>query len=229
MKYLIAAALTFAGGALLSFVAFGEAAFSLLGLVGVPGLLVLLFLVPALSSGRSAELGRIGLGAALLVVVGVSLLAAFAPKYAVLLALVAGFGLLAGWPLAASAALLMAVASVRAGRSRAAAAPGGARVWSRMAWTSVLALAATYGFGLSHLDDDMRDVKDRVCRYTSEGASAGHTGGQSLLPLSDTTCGPDTVPGFVNPLLVVLATLLVLCVGAYCGARLRTRTPRPAA
>ncbi|GAA4604813.1 hypothetical protein GCM10023195_16500 [Actinoallomurus liliacearum] len=68
----------------------------------------------------------------------------------------------------------------------------------------------------------MVDVQDRVCRFASLGGlswgvyaeenpsplrrhpSTGHTGGQSLLPLSDTSCGADTVPGFVNPLLAVL-------------------------
>ncbi|MEV4257607.1 hypothetical protein AB0J52_30990 [Spirillospora sp. NPDC049652] len=229
MKYWITAGVVFAGGTALSFATNGEAAFSLVGVALVPSLLVTLFLAPALSSARSAELGKVGLGAVFLLVVGVLLLVVVAPKYAVLLALLGVLALTFGWPMAASAAAVMVVASVRAGRSRAAAAPGGARVWSRMAWTSVLALAATYGFGLSHLDDDMMDVKDRVCRYTAENASTGHRGGQSLLPLSDTSCGADTVPGYVNPALAVLASLLVLCLAAYFGARLRTRHPRQTA
>lgn len=255
MKYWIAAGLTFAGGMALSTALYGEGAVGMVGLIGVPGLLVTLFLAPALSSGRPGSLGRVGAWAAVLLAVGLLLLFAVAPMYALLLEFLAMLLLSIGWPLAASAALLMAIASVRAEKARGAArsdAParaggtparasggvlggtsggvlGGARVWGRMAWTWLLALAATYGFGLTHFDDDMQDVKDSVCRVTFEPAAAGHEGGQTFLPLSDTSCGADTVPGFVNPLLAVLASLLVVCLAGYGGARLRSGRPRPAA
>ncbi|MEV5576146.1 hypothetical protein AB0L06_39460 [Spirillospora sp. NPDC052269] len=224
MKYWIAAGLTLAGGVVLSAALYGEGATGMVSLIGVPGLLVALFAAPALSSRRPGELGRVAAGAAVLLVVGLLLLVAVAPEYTLLLALLGALLLMIGWPLAASAACLMAVASVRAGRARNVA-----RVWARMAWTWLLALAATYGFGLAHFDDDMLDAKDGVCRITSETASVGHEGGQSLLPLSDTSCGADTVPGFVNPLLTVLTALVVLCLAGYGATRLRASRPSPAA
>ncbi|MFC4909788.1 hypothetical protein [Actinomadura gamaensis] len=228
MKYWIAAGLTFAGGAALSSAVYGEGAVNTIALAGVPGLLAALFLAPMLSSGRSRDLARAGIGAVAVLVVLVTLLAAADSRYLALGALLGILLLSTGWPLAASAAALMVVASVRAGRSRVTAP----RTFARMSWTWTLALAATYGYGLDHFDADMADVKDGVCRVTpgfSEAWSGRGGGGQSLLPLSDTTCGADTVPGFVNPLLAVLTALLVACLAGYGGARLRASRTPPAA
>ncbi|MFC5181421.1 hypothetical protein [Actinomadura harenae] len=223
MRYWIAAGLTFAGGVALSAALEGEGAVNMVGLVGVPGLLLALFAAPALSSARPGDLGRVAAGGSVLLLVGLLLLFAVSPRWALFLALLGALALTLGWPLAASAACVMAVGSVRAVRAR-----NGPRVWSRMTWTWLLALAATYGFGLTHFDDAMQDVKDRVCRATPDGAVPNHDGGQSLLPLSDTSCGADTVPGYVNPLLAVLAALVVVCVAGYGSARLRAGRPRPA-
>ncbi|WP_026414961.1 hypothetical protein [Actinomadura oligospora] len=224
MKYWIAAGATLAGGAALSSVMNGaEGTFSMITF-GIPALLVALLVVQALSSTRPAVVA----GGAGLLVAGLLVLAAFELKFVLLLALLGMLGLMVGWPVVASAACLMVVASVRSGRVRQ-----GSRVWSRMAWTWALALAATYGFGLSHFYDDVLDLKDGGCRFTSEvgaaGYAGGHEGGQSLVPLSDTTCGADTVPGFVNPLLALLAALAVACLAGYAATRLRTARPRPSA
>ncbi|MCP2336385.1 hypothetical protein [Actinomadura rupiterrae] len=276
MKYWIAAGLTLAGALALSSAVQGEGAVGLAVLAGVPGLLAALFVVPLASAGRSRDLACAGLMAAAVLGVLVTLLVASDSRYLALGALLAGFALVAGWPVAASAACLMVIATFRAARSEpragtrsepragtrggtrsgtrggtleaSAMRPAGLswvgfgvswvpawaarpRAWGRMVWTSSLALAATYGFGLSHFDKGMSDVKDSVCRVTLGAADApsGPGGGQSLLPLSDTTCGLDTVPGFVNPLLGALVALLVACLAGYGGARLRASRPRPAA
>ncbi|WP_344950866.1 hypothetical protein [Actinomadura miaoliensis] len=219
-KHVVAAAVALVGGMALAFTANGEGAFAILSLVGVPALLVALFVLPLRSSLSPRDLRRVGWGAAAVLSGGLLLLAAAAPKFAVLLVLLAALYLMIAWPVAVSSAGVMAVAAVRSGLS---AGPTARRTWGRMSWTWLLALVATYGYGFSHFDDAMGDVKDRVCRFDPSGGQPGHSGGQSLLPLSDTTCGADTVPGFVNPLLAVLAALLTVCVAGYVAIRLRPR------
>lgn len=220
-KHAVAAAVTFLGGVALAFAANGEGAFNTLFLVGAPGLLAALFVLPLRSAARPGDLRRIGWSAAAVLGGGLLLLAVTAPKFALLPVLVVGLGLILGWPLAASGACLMAIAAVRSGISPER---GPAQTSARSSWAWLLALAATYGYGLTHLDDGMLDVKDRVCRAsTPSGGQVGHSGGQSLLPLSDTSCGADTVPGFVNPLLAILAALLALSVAGHIPARRRAR------
>ena len=56
----------------------------------------------------------------------------------------------------------------------------------------------------------MTDADSR-CVIASGAGRGGATGGSwSLWPLHDTTCGPDLVPAFVNPLVVASAAV---CVG----------------
>ncbi|WP_214410365.1 hypothetical protein [Sphaerisporangium fuscum] len=223
----LAAALTLTGGAALAFAAYGEGAFNSLLLVGVPGLLVALFVLPSRSAARSRARRRLGRWAGALVGGGLLLLAVTTPKFAVPALFIAAMYLVIGWPLAASAACVMAAAAVRS--MSAAGPPAPRRTWARLSWTWLLGLVAAYGYGLSHFDDAMADVKDRVCRVDPSAGLAGHGGGQSLLPLGDTSCGADTVPGFVNPLLAVLAVLLAVSVTGYARARLRGRErPRQA-
>ncbi|GAA4604807.1 hypothetical protein GCM10023195_16480 [Actinoallomurus liliacearum] len=217
-KQAVAAAVTVAAGMALAFAAYGEGAFNLLFVVGVPGLLVALFVLPLWAAARPGDLRRMGWWAAAVLGGGLLLLTVTAPKFALL---VLGDALLLtlGWPLATSAACLMAVAAVRSALSQG---PRAARTWARSSWAGLLSVVATYGYGLSHLDDGMTD-KDRVCRFAPSGVRTGHNGGQSLLPLSDTTCGPDTVPAFVNPILAVLTVLLALSLAAHVAVRLKAR------
>ncbi|WP_433355939.1 hypothetical protein ACQP25_18385 [Microtetraspora malaysiensis] len=191
----------------------------------VLGLLVVAVVLPLRSSVRHRARRRIGWWAAALLGGGLLLLAAIAPRIALLPVLCVALILIFGWPLTATAACVMAVAAVRSGRSSGLTAR---RTWARLSLTWLLGLAATYGYGLTRLDAEMVDIKDRVCRYDASGGAAGSGGEQSLLPLSDTLCGADTVPGFVNPLLAVLAVLLAVSVAGYTWARRRARrTARP--
>ncbi|MFF4778701.1 hypothetical protein ACFY05_38345 [Microtetraspora fusca] len=220
VKRAAAAAVMLVGGMALAFAAYGEGALNVLFLVVVPGLLVAVFVLPIRSAVRHRGLRRTGWWAAVLPGGALLLLAAFAPRLALLPVLAAALFLILGWPLTATAACVMAVAAVRSLRSSGPTA--GRRTWARLSWTWLLGLLATFGYGLTRLDAEMVDVKDRVCRF-DPSRPAGPRGGQSLLPLSDTSCGADTVPGFVNPLLAVLAALLLVCVAGYIRARRRAR------
>ncbi|WP_433225463.1 hypothetical protein [Microtetraspora malaysiensis] len=222
VKRAAAAAVTLVGGMALAFAAFGEGALNSLFLIVVPGLLVAVFVLPIWSAVRPGGRRRIGWWAAALLGVGLLLLAVIEPRYALLPVLAAALFLILGWPLTATAACVMAVVAVRSVRSSGLTAR---RTWARLSWAWLLGLLATYGYGLTRLDAGMVDVKDRVCRfdYDASGGAAGSGGEQSLLPLSDTLCGADTVPGFVNPLLAVLAVLLAVSVAGYIRARRRAR------
>ncbi|MFG2004090.1 hypothetical protein ACGFNU_33520 [Spirillospora sp. NPDC048911] len=221
MKHVVAAAVTLLGGVALAYAAYGEGAFNILYLVGVPGALIALFVLPLRSEPRPGGLRWIGWSVTAVLTAGLAIVAATAPEFALLLALIGTLYLLIGWPLAISGACVMAVAAVRSGLAPGPAAAR--RMWARLSWTLLLCVVAAYGYGFSHLDDAMADVKDRVCRSDASGGQVKPGGGQSLLPLSDTSCGADTVPGFVNPLLALLAGLLVVCVAGHLTARLRTR------
>ncbi|MCO5996012.1 hypothetical protein [Actinoallomurus rhizosphaericola] len=222
-KQAVAAAVTAAVGTALAFAAYGEGAFNTLLLVGAPSLLVTLFAVQVRSTARAGALRRAGWWAAAVLGGGLLLLAVTAPKFVLLPALIAAFSLALGWPLATSAACLMAVAAVRSGLS---SAPRAALTWGRSSWAVLLAVVATYGYGLSHLDEGMADVKDRVCRFDPSGGAMRHGGGRSLLPLHDTSCGTDTVPAFVNPFLATLTVLLAASVAAHLTARFKARRTR---
>ncbi|MDI6103800.1 hypothetical protein QLQ12_34820 [Actinoplanes sp. NEAU-A12] len=74
--------------------------------------------------------------------------------------------------------------------------------------------AAFYGYGLAQTTSlSMTDAVARcaIVRPDLHGVDGpAHVGGsESLWPLHDTTCGPELVPAFVNPL---VAGLAVLCV-----------------
>ncbi|MGI5487940.1 hypothetical protein [Microtetraspora malaysiensis] len=225
VKRAAAVAVTLVGGMALAFAVFGEGALNSLFLVVVPGLLVAVFVLPIWSAARNGGRRRIGWWAAAVLGGGLLLLAVIAPRIALLPVLAAALFLILGWPLTATAACVMAVVAVRSVWSSGLTAR---RTWARLSWAWLLGLAATYGYGLTRLDAEMVDIKDRVCRYDASGGAAGSGGEQSLLPLSDTLCGADTVPGFVNPLLAVLAVLLAVSVAGYTWARRRARrTARP--
>jgi hypothetical protein len=212
VKPWVAISLVVGGGAALAFASFGEGAFGVLGLVGVPALLVALFVVPLLTAERPVDWRRIGLWGTAALALGWALLAVVDLKMAALPLIFAVLLLVFGWPFAVSGACVVAVAAVRS---------SGRRMWGRLTWAALLGLVGTYGYGLNHMDDGLTDLKDKACRYApSEGLTGDWTSGkQSLLPLSDTSCGADAVPGFVNPLLVVLAVLLVVSVAGYARTR----------
>ncbi|MFD0852402.1 hypothetical protein ACFQ07_09225, partial [Actinomadura adrarensis] len=181
-----------------------------------------LFVVPLRTAERPVDWRRIGLWTGAVLVAGWALLAANDLKMAALPLIFAWFYLVLGWPFAVSGAAVMAVTAVRAsGRGMWERLAWERLAWGRLAWASALGLAGTYGYGLNRLDNGLTDVKDKVCRHEpSEGFTGGWTpGNQSLLPLSDTSCGADTVPWFVNPVLVVLAVVLVAGVVGYVRTR----------
>ncbi|GAA2411981.1 hypothetical protein GCM10010191_21650 [Actinomadura vinacea] len=216
MRYAAAAAAVLFGGTALAVATSGEGVLSGMYMVGMPGLLVALFVVP-LRSAQPHSRRRIAGWAAAVAGGGLLLLAAAVPEGALLLVILAALYLLIGWPWVACAACVTAAAA-----ARSALLPGpeaARRTWARLSWTWLLGAVATYGYGAGHLNDGMLDVKEKVCRFDSSGGQVGASGGQSLLPLSDTSCGTDTVPGIVNPLLAVLVGLLAVCVTGYVKAR----------
>ncbi|WP_412739860.1 hypothetical protein [Krasilnikovia sp. MM14-A1259] len=149
--------------------------------------------------------------------------------------------LVMGWPLLAvgagvlPASGLLVVLRERT-RTRALDTPKRRRraAWLLTAGTMLTAIAAygyglsrTAGFGISH------DPNDDLCRwklpdgiYHEQGATEGSA---TLFPLHDTTCGPELVPGFVNPLLVgsavVFAALVVIMVWTKIIASRRLNQP----
>ncbi|BCL15444.1 hypothetical protein [Micromonospora sagamiensis] len=129
------------------------------------------------------------------------------------------------WPVFALAAVILAVRvafALQDGR--------GAR--SRALRLSIAASASTafaaYGYGLGTTtfglvtDADDRCGIVRPDRY-GYGYHGPADGTHRMWPLQDTTCGPDLVPWFVNPLVagsvVLLVVLVVVMVVARVGSR----------
>ncbi|PZG52080.1 hypothetical protein C1I98_07600 [Spongiactinospora gelatinilytica] len=219
MEHVVAAAGALIGGTVVSVVTSGEGALGFVSLVVVPGLLIALFVVPWLSAARPGGPRRAGLWAAVVLGGGSLLPAVIAPKFALLPVFIAALYLTIAGPPALSGACVAAIAAVRSMCPR--------RMWARWSWTWLLGAVATYGYGLTHFNDGMLDVKDGVCRVTPSGERVTSRGTQTLLPLGDTSCGADTVPGFVNPLLAVLAVLLAVSATGCITARVRTERRRP--
>jgi hypothetical protein len=220
MKY-AAVAIALVGAMALAFASYGEGAFSLIPMIGLPGLLIALFVLPLRSAARPGDGRRVGRWIAAVPAVGLLLLAVTAPKAALLPAFIALQFVLIGWPFATVGAVVMAALAVRSGLTPEPMAAR--RTWARLSWTWSLGIVATYSYGLRQFDTRMADIKDRVCRFDASGGGTVAHGGQSLLPLSDTSCGADTVPVWVDPLLAILAALLAVCVAGYVRARWRAR------
>lgn len=128
--------------------------------------------------------------------------------------LVALLLLMLAWPVPAVAALVLVVLALRTRRRRRAG-------WSLPAAALCTAIAA-YGYGLKSTtfgawtdpDDRCGLVRPDLYAYGHRGPEGG---AQSMWPLHDTTCGPDLVPGFVNPLVagsvaLFAASVLVMLV-----------------
>ncbi len=131
--------------------------------------------------------------------------------------------LMLAWPVPAVAALVLGVLALRArGRRRAG--------WSLSAAALCAAIAA-YGYGLGSTtfgawtDPDDRCGLARPDLYTY-GHRGPEGGSQSMWPLYDTTCGPDLVPGFVNPLVAGSVALFAVSVLAMVALTIRARRRR---
>lgn len=123
------------------------------------------------------------------------------------------------WPLVAvGAAALVVLGLVRLGQvgRGSSRSPSG---WGFLLTAgAALAATASYGYGLAKTTVLlMTDAEDRCAIASPSFRGHDHVlrsgGMQSLWPLHDTTCGPDLVPSFVNPLVAAL-TLLCLTLGA---------------
>ncbi|MFB4287583.1 hypothetical protein ACBI99_08095 [Nonomuraea sp. ATR24] len=121
------------------------------------------------------------------------------------------------WPVAVLAVLALAALSWwRHGRRPA---------WAPPAVAAATALAA-YGYGLSTTTfGAWTDPDDRCGLARPDLYAYGHRGPESgalsMWPLGDTTCGPDLVPGFVNPLIAVSVTVAVAATVALVARRRR--------
>ncbi|MFC4049781.1 hypothetical protein ACFOY4_08825 [Actinomadura syzygii] len=121
------------------------------------------------------------------------------------------------WPVVALGAVATGVMAVRSGLRPGRAAARA--TWTRLVWTWLLALVALYGYGVMSTKAMWGKDPGDACRFTGTGTRPD--GSLSMLPLSDTTCGADSVPGFVNPLLALLTILLVVCTIGAVASRLQ--------
>ncbi|MEO3814358.1 hypothetical protein ABGB17_35615 [Sphaerisporangium sp. B11E5] len=128
------------------------------------------------------------------------------------------------WPLIAVAGPALAALAgylyFRASAKRGA-------VWAVMAAAGAIAVA-TYGYGLAGTTfGAVTDPGDRCHVARHDLYSPGHQGPaggvQTMWPLHDTTCGPDLVPGFVNPLVTGATGLFVVLLLIMTVAGVRSR------
>jgi len=182
----------------------------------VPLLMVTLAVLLPLRAWRPGTFGRLRWW--VLGVAGAALMYALVTDPVSLLAgiFLLVFVVLIAWPLTATAAALVLALAVRSGLRPGAEAARA--TWVRLSWTWLLASISLYGFGLTSAKGAFALDPDDTCRSWGHYDPGGHT---SLLPLSDTTCGAEAVPGFVNPLLAALAGLLMICVVGAVAARVR--------
>ncbi|MEU4227606.1 hypothetical protein AB0F17_25215 [Nonomuraea sp. NPDC026600] len=130
--------------------------------------------------------------------------------------------LMLAWPVPALAALVLPALALRA-RSRRRAG------WSLPAATLCAAIAS-YGYGLKSTtfgawtdpDDRCGLVRPDLYSYGYRGPA---NGSQDMWPLRDTTCGPDLVPGFVNPLVAGSVALFAASVLIMAVVTIRARRP----
>lgn len=128
--------------------------------------------------------------------------------------------LMLAWPVSAVAGLVLVVLALRArGRRRVG--------WS-LSGAALCAAFAAYGYGLkSTTFGAWTDPDDRCALVRPDLYAYGHRGPEggslSLWPLHDTTCGPELVPGFVNPLVAGSVALFVASVLVMVVLTIRAR------
>ncbi|MEU7898038.1 hypothetical protein AB0B45_34905 [Nonomuraea sp. NPDC049152] len=139
--------------------------------------------------------------------------------------------LMLAWPvLAVAAFVLVALALLTCLRSGRMAVRG--RTLTRAGWlltaAAVCTATAAYGYGLvATTFGAWTDPDDRCALAQPETYGYGYRGPdggtQSMWPLHDTTCGPELVPGFVNPLVAGSAGLFVVLAVIMTVVKVRSR------
>ncbi|MCX5121751.1 hypothetical protein OG992_31735 [Micromonospora sp. NBC_00362] len=142
--------------------------------------------------------------------------------------------LVQAWPVAAvSAGVLGALAMLALtgkrrmrDRSRALTRAGGL-----LTFGASLATAAAYGYGLAATTfGAVTDADDRCGLARPDLYGYGYRGPADgslrMWPLHDTTCGPDLVPGFVNPLVAGSAVLFVALAAVTAVMKIRSMERR---
>ncbi|WP_431880336.1 hypothetical protein [Micromonospora marina] len=157
--------------------------------------------------------------------------------FALMVAYIALVLLTLAWPLLAfgTAALPLwgLVGLVRARRQTSAA--DRARRQRRSQWLltagPVLTALATYGYGLSRMAAGLPTDPDDRCRIAMRGRmpyDPERSGGSSSIwPLHDTTCGPELVPAFVNPLVAGAGAVSVVLLATMAWVTIRARQSTP--
>ncbi|MBQ1044117.1 hypothetical protein KBX35_11000 [Micromonospora sp. C32] len=138
------------------------------------------------------------------------------------------------WPVFAAAGLVFVVIAALALR-RDPDILGRASALRRAGWFlaagAAFTAAAVYGRGLAATTFGLLDPDDGCMLRRPEGydhrVGASADGSSSMWPLRDTTCGPDLVPGYVNPLVAGSAVLFVVLLVVLILAEVRSR-PLPA-
>ncbi|MFG2063504.1 hypothetical protein ACGFIK_19030 [Micromonospora sp. NPDC048871] len=135
------------------------------------------------------------------------------------------------WPVVAGGAAVLVVLAGLALRTGRRVGNG----WTRAGWLLAVGAALTglaaYGHGLAATTFGLlTDADDRCALRQPEGYDPRHgapSGGtQSMWPLHDTTCGPDLVPDYVNPLVVGSAMLFLALAVTLTSVRVRSRRAR---
>ena len=161
------------------------------------------------------------------------------PEFALMVAYVVLVLLALAWPLLVVGAVALPLWGllVLVNGRRRRSPPGPARRQRRAGWMliagPVLTGLASYGYGLSRMPSGLPTDPDDRCRIAMGGdmpydpERAG--GSSSMWPLHDTTCGPELVPGFVNPLVAGSAVVSVVLVAimAWMTIRPSSAPPRP--
>ena len=137
------------------------------------------------------------------------------------------------WPVIAVGAvvlIIVAVLAVRGDQIRRDRLRALNRAGLLLTLAAALTAISAYGYGLSETTFGLFTDIDDACAISRSGASPADGGSQSMWPLTDTTCGADLVPSFVNPLVVGSAVLfvalpvIVTMLKIWFDRRLRTAT-----
>ncbi|WP_433389330.1 hypothetical protein [Micromonospora sp. KLBMP9576] len=139
------------------------------------------------------------------------------------------------WPLVAVGAAVLASLAALTLRDGRAGRPGSrTRAGWLLAGAAALASSAGYGYGLRTTTfGAVTDPGDRCGFARPDLYGYDHRGPEDgslrMWPLRDTTCGPDLVPGLVNPLVAGSAALFVALAVLMIVVRARSRRRLPSA